>query len=303
MHDDTKPLPGADSIRYGRRAQFFAPVPEWVLCAGLSPQAVALYAVLLAHVNRRREDGRSFPGMAALAEMLGYRKRQSIAPYLRELEASGAIEIHDVSCFTGRRHEYVVHEVPAPGYTGFMSVNAFHDERRRRRSSVGPMSAVADVARSAGTDAAMSAGTDMNQTKTTRRSDPDELTSSDAYAAGGQRASSSTERTREPRPRRRVYPHPQMYKWAEDADVIHYLVGAAIKAMTKAGLEPHWNAADGIGHTLKTKYAGRPRKDMLTEVERWVNLAGTDDEGCGWLASVPAPQQRAMDPWAQPSPI
>lgn len=276
---------GSDGIRYGRRAQFFAPVPEWILCAGLSPQAVALYAVLLAHVNRKREDGRSFPGMAALAEMLGYRKRQSVAPYLRELETVEAIEINDVPCFTGHRHEYVVNEVPVVGYAGFMSINEFHDARKNRRSSVGGLSATADLAASATEDVATSATADMNQTNPPRRSGPDELTSGDAYAAVGQKS--------QPRARRRIYPHPQMYKWAEDADVIQYLCGAAVKAMRKAGLEPHWDAANGIGKTLKTKYAGRTRKEMLAEVERWVNLAGTDHEGCGWLASLPSQRSAA----------
>lgn len=292
MSEDSKlsPVGDSDGIRYGRRAPFFAPVPEWILCAGLSPQAVALYAVLLAHVNRKREDGRSFPGMAALAEMLGYRKRQSVAPYLRELEAVGAIEIRDVPCFTGHRHEYVVNEVPVVGYEGFMSINEFHDARRKRRSSVGGMSAVADLATSAVEDVAASAVADMNQTNPPRRSGLDELTSGDADAAIGQKSPKAEAR-------RRIYPHPQMYKWAEDGDVIQYLCGAAVKAITKAGLEPHPGMADAIGHTLKEKYAGRPRRDMLTEVERWVNLAGTDHDGCGWLASAPTPRS-VGDPWA-----
>lgn len=277
-----------DGIRYGRRAPFFTPVPEWVLCAGLAPQSVALYALLLAHVNRKREDGRSFPGMAVLAEMLGYRKRQSVAPYLRELEALGAIEIHDVPCRTGHRHEYVINEMPAQAYAGQMSVNDFHDARQRRLAADGAMSAVADLAMSAGTDAAMSAVADMNHTNSTRPSEPHEATSSDAYAASGQHASAPTTIDDQPGQRMRIFTPRDFESWTDNGRVMQYLVKAALATLQEAGLEPHADAANRLGSAIKATLEDRPgieRRDLVRMLESTLSHAGSATDSWGWLAA------------------
>lgn len=112
-------------LETGRRAPF-AMVPEWILLADVSPQAKALYVLLVAHTNSLRGDGLAWPGMEAMAAILGYRKRQTVGKYVRELEELGAIDVHMTISKNGRRNTYVVHETPPEGYTGHASLSAFY---------------------------------------------------------------------------------------------------------------------------------------------------------------------------------
>lgn len=124
-----------DAIRLGRRTDFFVKTPEWILVSGLSPQAQALYSMLLAHVNRSAEDHLSWPGLGLLAEMLGYRKQHSVIKYVRELKALGAINVDKEPCSSGRRNVYTVHETPPAGYGGHRSLNDLHDAWRAKKAA------------------------------------------------------------------------------------------------------------------------------------------------------------------------
>lgn len=284
LNDDTRPADGGDTIRYGRRAPVFTPVPEWVIVAGLSPQALALYVALLAHVNHARGDGTAWPGMDALCALLGYRHRNSVGRYVRELVVAGAVEVRRRERTTLRRNEYVVHELPLAEHTGARTLGEFYAAYRADR----PMPTVVCIGTHTESSVATHTEVCQNKMKRTRRTEPDEVTAGaahdsveDAYAA----VAHEQARGRDRRKPMRIFTPKGFYEWAEDADAVRYLVGAAVKAMTEAGLEPAVNAADRIGHTLRHEYAGASRRDLVRATEWWVNLAGTEDPGCGWLAS------------------
>ncbi|MBC3191654.1 helix-turn-helix domain-containing protein [Pseudonocardia sp. C8] len=280
--------PSTDAIRYGRRAPTFVPVPEWIVCAGLNAQALALYTVLLAHVNRVRGDGAAWPGQDALAELLGYTNRKTISRYLPELTAIGAVEVTTQTLKTGRRNVYTVNELPPDEYTGPRSLTAFY---ATRTEPVGGTSPPGDDGSSSLGDNGSSPTRDMNQRNRTRGTEPDEGTSGDASPAGGHRASALTAT-------KVIYTPRGFDQWAEDCDAIQYLVAAAIKTMTTAGLAPHHDAADAIGRTLTgLAERGHSRADLAAYVEQWVNEAGTT-RGAGWLASVlqSPPTSNGTDP-------
>lgn len=69
----------------------FTAIPNWVLAAGLSPQALALVVYLAQHVNTGRGDRCVWPSRARLAALMGYRKAASVDRYLAELAAAGII--------------------------------------------------------------------------------------------------------------------------------------------------------------------------------------------------------------------
>ena len=123
-----------DILTIGRRREPFATTPHWILCAGLSPQAQALYTILRAHVA---EGGGSvaFPGQQALADLLGFNRRQSVIRYLRELESAGAITITRRVIGRARRNVYEIHETPPPDYTGPRTLAQFYERRRAQASS------------------------------------------------------------------------------------------------------------------------------------------------------------------------
>lgn len=122
----------SDRLKLGRRREPFATAPHlWIICAGLSPQAQALYTILRAHAV---EGGGSvaFPGQQALADLLGFNRRQSVIRYLRELESAGAITITRRVIGGARRNVYEIHETPPPDYTGPRTLAQFYERRRGR---------------------------------------------------------------------------------------------------------------------------------------------------------------------------
>jgi hypothetical protein len=167
-HDSkTSTAQPSDGIRMGRRAHYFVPTPEWVLVAGLSPQAQALYTVLLAHVNRERGDGIAWPGLAALADLLGYRKQHSVIPYVRELEALGAVEVVKETTERGRRNTYVVHETPPDGYAGARSLTAFYAREAQGQEGVCRSSGTS-LCRCSGRPACRPSGTEPDERNHTK---------------------------------------------------------------------------------------------------------------------------------------
>lgn len=67
---------------------FFAIIPEWVLFADISPQAVRLYGVLRRYADR---DGSCFPSRKRLASDLRMESTKPVDRALKELIAIGAI--------------------------------------------------------------------------------------------------------------------------------------------------------------------------------------------------------------------
>lgn len=103
-------------------------------------------------------------------------------------------------------------------------------------------------------------------------------TSSNAVS-GGHRTSSPTER--------KIY-LPEDFSEYDDRHANQYLVGAAVAALQAAGLVLHPRAADSLGRELKKRReAGEVRAELVDNIRRWVRVAGTDDDGAGWIASWP----------------
>ena len=69
---------------------FFAIIPEWVLYADISPQAVRLYGVLRRYADR---DGSCFPSRKRLASDLRMESTKPVDRALKELVSIGAITI------------------------------------------------------------------------------------------------------------------------------------------------------------------------------------------------------------------
>jgi hypothetical protein len=67
---------------------FFAIIPEWVLYADISPQAVRLYGVLRRYADR---DGSCFPSRKRLASDLRMESTKPVDKALKELVSIGAI--------------------------------------------------------------------------------------------------------------------------------------------------------------------------------------------------------------------
>lgn len=92
--------------------------PEWIVVCGLSAPAQALYTAILGHVNHKRGGDAAWPGMDRLAAMLGFKHRHSIARYVRELAAAGAIDVQRKPGTTHRLNLYTIHRDPPADYTG-----------------------------------------------------------------------------------------------------------------------------------------------------------------------------------------
>jgi hypothetical protein len=125
-------------IRHGRRAIVSTDMPDWIILSGASPVAVHIYAILNAHVNQRRGDGKSWPTQDTIAAMVGYSRGDKIKPFITELVTLGAIEV-DYSNRMPRRCCYTVHEVPADGYAGPMTVAAWYQQRDAEKGQVTPV--------------------------------------------------------------------------------------------------------------------------------------------------------------------
>lgn len=128
----------------GRRAPF-SQVGDWILLAPISKQAKLLYWALKAHVNTSRGDSKAWPSQDMLAELLGFapikdddaqrRDGRKIRPYLKELQAIGAIEAKPGRRYAGQMRQrtvYLIHEEPPPDYEGMTRLDQFHKSRKLR---------------------------------------------------------------------------------------------------------------------------------------------------------------------------
>ncbi|MER5482627.1 hypothetical protein ABT024_05335 [Streptomyces sp. NPDC002812] len=115
------------TVAAGRKAPYTT-VPDWVILhPDLDPQAKALYAVLAMHVNVSREDGVAWPAQLSQAKILGYSRRQSVVPYITQLERVGAITTETWTRPEGTKGiRYYVHQTPPPGFTGDHTVAEYY---------------------------------------------------------------------------------------------------------------------------------------------------------------------------------
>jgi hypothetical protein len=93
---------------------FFAIIPEWVLYADVSPQAVRLYGVLRRYADR---DGSCFPSRKRLASDLRMESTKPVDRALKELVTLGAITIEHRHTEQGdlQSNLYMVLSVPLGG--------------------------------------------------------------------------------------------------------------------------------------------------------------------------------------------
>lgn len=281
MHNDTVPSPIPDTVRWGRRAHTFVPTPEWILVAGLSPQAQALYTLLLAHVNRQRSDGVAWPGLDTLAQLMGYSRRQSVARYVRELADVDAVTVVVERTSTGRRNVYTVNEVAPTGYEKPVSLTEFYARRKTERKGWG---ATAHYGLSATAHNGWGAEADMNQMNATTRSDSYEDASSVDAPAGASPAACLPHRASSPGDRRIVLPKGFYTDAYSDKRARQYLVGAALKAIEAAGYDPADTAGQVIGSAIKHKFKDWPRRELVRIVRDAVRHAGDPHHIDGQLA-------------------
>lgn len=94
----------------------FAIVPEWILDADISANAVRLYAVLRRYAD---QDGACYPSRATLAGRLRV-SRDTVDRAARELVDVGALEVEGRRTASGDRDSnlYRLHTLPGGGRTG-----------------------------------------------------------------------------------------------------------------------------------------------------------------------------------------
>ncbi|MFF0754426.1 helix-turn-helix domain-containing protein [Streptomyces sp. NPDC004267] len=126
----------------GRKAPY-SMVPDWVtLFPGnkehprydgkiLSPTAKAVYAVLAMHVNVSRDNNVCWPSRKSIAQILGFKREQTIDPYLKELDEADAIDRKPMMRQNGAKgYLYVVHQTPPEGYKGEQTISEHYKNLR-----------------------------------------------------------------------------------------------------------------------------------------------------------------------------
>jgi hypothetical protein len=267
VSDDSKPK------------DYFTQVPEWILFAGLSPQALALYVVLLAHVNRKDKKDEAFIGMDTLAEILSFGKRQSLMRYVAELRALGVVKVERRPCATGKRNYYTVLKDMPPGYSGPPSVPEFHT--RRKREADRGMSPVGDEGLSLPGDEGWSPVGDKNHTNGTRRTERDEP------APAGHTSISGNDFHRGPFSAAAIAPTkirmPRNFADLTEEHVWQFLVKAAVGCMRPHGIELTEKAKGKLGEILKDSHRGADRSSLVVALEKTIDGALAGDERFSWL--------------------
>lgn len=104
----------------------FTMVPQWaMLHPELSDAAYRLYCLLLARVNRNKDDGKVWPSQETLAEMLRCHRNTIGRLVSKELEVLGFVTVVEERCEYNRlrrRNVYYVHEVPPDDWQGIASL-------------------------------------------------------------------------------------------------------------------------------------------------------------------------------------
>ncbi|MFF0092770.1 hypothetical protein ACFYSF_22795 [Streptomyces canus] len=124
--------------------------PHWVTF-GFSTPANRLYDLYNAHVDRSRGDLVVWPTLDELAKMMGLSRGDKVTPYMRELEAGGAVSVQTVTKTGGKGRRYIitlkVH--PPAGFNGPLQTSDWYDIHRASRPD---MTTMADRARNGRTE-------------------------------------------------------------------------------------------------------------------------------------------------------
>jgi hypothetical protein len=98
-----------------RADAYFAIVPEWVLDATKTGNAVKLYAILARYADKG--TGEAHPSRRTLAKRMKFARAQTVDPIVAELESIGAVEVFERYTASGDRDSngYVVRTI-APAH-------------------------------------------------------------------------------------------------------------------------------------------------------------------------------------------
>jgi hypothetical protein len=109
----------------------FGVKPHWV-SLNFSSKASHLYDLYNCHVSADRADRIVWPTLEDLAEMMGYSRGDKVTPFMRELEAGGAIEVRPVTKTGGQGLRYIVTVKlhPPVGFEGPMQSSDWHDRKK-----------------------------------------------------------------------------------------------------------------------------------------------------------------------------
>lgn len=262
-----------ETLQLGRQAKRFVQTPEWVVLSDVSPQAKALYSVLLGHVNRKRKDRLAWPGMETLADMLGFKQRKSVQRYLAELIELGAVDVKRQRA-TRRNNIYTINETPPPGYAGTLTFAAYYAARGTPEPAGHAPANAADPEVPMGTDVPLAASTAVptNKTKSTRRKE-DHV---GAATRGRERApkqldSSPSNPAAETEGRKRadtgqqvMFFPPRDFHERSAAGARSWLRAASVSACARIGRDLGANAAGVVGrHLLEFDDGTLTNQDLL----------------------------------------
>lgn len=95
----------------------FTAVPDWVTLGVTEDRDLRVYALLRAHVNRKRRDDEAWPSQVTMATVLGLSKPDEIGKSIARLIAMGAVSKRVVPGPRGRITKYRLWLEPRPGTT------------------------------------------------------------------------------------------------------------------------------------------------------------------------------------------
>ena len=241
----------------------------------LSPLVKALYMVLASYANSERE---CWPSQQTLARNLGVSDR-TVRKALKQATTAGLLEV----IHTQTSNRYRLRDMRVGGYVlgsgpeipaGSSVPAELEDEFRPSRS-----------------------GASDEQDQRTRPATKTTSTSSDAYAAGGPRASSRTRAIE-------LFVKPEQYDHADAGEVARLLTRSSVAALRAHGHEPN---ADEIGATVTAIIDGSGdnginRYVLRDQVAAALNLAAGRDPA--WQQLIHWPRPRLVpNPWDAPNPF
>jgi len=112
---------------------------HWLLLYPIDPRARLLYELLVMHVNVSRGDNSVSATKDSLAEMMGYKKSDSLDPWLKALYSAGLVTVEKKRTSGGLRdrNTYTVRLRPPRGYQGPLSLGDWY--RRNKETAAQPV--------------------------------------------------------------------------------------------------------------------------------------------------------------------
>lgn len=115
----------------------FTQIPDWIILAKISPQAVRLYCTLAMHLNASRGDRLVWPFRQDIANMMGLSRAKSVDGPFKELADIRAIRIIKRRYNHGglAPSRYIVRENPPEGYKGLKSNADFYSKKKADKAA------------------------------------------------------------------------------------------------------------------------------------------------------------------------